>query len=268
MSVTLLMLTPFRAGHSVIVLHMKLVVVRIALLLLFALAAAALTSWLAGAEFSLALTPQLAALYFIPANVINLWLLTRGRQGPRRSLLQLMDFDRSRLGRDVLLGLLYQLLLFVPFGLAINLVMLLLYGPANMFAAFETIFVPPESSTVELPLWFAWFSAIAIALLFPITNAPAEELTYRGHAQTQLRRKGWALWAAISVPSLAFGLQHIMLAATVPGMLVYAAAFTVWGAGAGLIYARTGRLMPVVIAHLLTNLFTAAAPLIILFVVP
>src|SRR5690625_4727251 len=120
-SVTLLMLTPFRSGHGVIVLHMQLVVVRIALLLLFALAAAALTSWLAGAEFSLALTPQLAALYFIPANIINLWLLRRGPEGRPRSLLQLMNFDQSLLGRDVLLGLFYQLVLFVPFGLAINL---------------------------------------------------------------------------------------------------------------------------------------------------
>lgn len=120
------MLTPFRSGHGVIVLHMQLVVVRIALLLLFALAAAALTSWLAGAEFSLALTPQLAALYFIPANIINLWLLRRGPEGRPRSLLQLMNFDQSLLGRDVLLGLFYQLVLFVPFGLAINLVMLLL----------------------------------------------------------------------------------------------------------------------------------------------
>jgi|SRR5690625_81174 len=137
-----------------------------------------------------------------------------------------------------------------------------------MLAAFETAFVPPEASVVELPLWFAWLSAVAIVLLFPVTNAPAEELTYRGHAQTQLRRSGWPLWAAISVPSLAFGLQHIMLAATVAGMLVYAVAFTLWGAGAGLIYSRTRRLMPVVIAHLLTNLFTAAAPLIILLVVP
>src|SRR5690625_6934094 len=74
-----------------------------------------------------------------------------------------------------------------------------------MLAAFETAFVPPEASVVELPLWFAWLSAVAIVLLFPVTNAPAEELTYRGHAQTQLRRSGWPLWAAISVPSLAFG---------------------------------------------------------------
>lgn len=246
---------------------MQLVGIRIALLLAFAGVTAWLASSLAGVPFQLAAAPQLAAVYFIPVNLICLWLLTaRTGTGRLRRLLDLMHFERRRLGRDVLLGLLWQVVLFVPFGLTINLVMLLLFGPADMIEAFGYIFIPAEAAQLVLPGWFAWSSALLVALLFPLTNAPAEELTYRRHAQDGLLARGWSRWAAVVVPSVAFGLQHVLLAATLPGMLVYAAAFTVWGAGAGVIYALSGRLMPVVIAHLFTNLFTGLAPLIILLV--
>jgi membrane protease YdiL (CAAX protease family) len=50
-------------------------------------------------------------------------------------------------------------------------------------------------------------------------------------------------------------------------MIVYGVAFFVWGAVGGIIYAKQGRLMPLIIAHAIVNLFTSAPALIIPFLV-
>lgn len=243
---------------------MSLVVIRIGLLLTFAALTALIISSSTGAAFSLAVTPQLSALFFIPVNLIGLWLLVRWGRSQGLTLARMMDFDRSRLGRDVLMGLLWMVVLFVPFAAAINLAMLVFYGPADMVSAFETVFAPDPGQFVQLPTWFAWSSAVLVAVLFPLTNAPAEELTYRRHAQTGLQARGWPVWAAISLPAIAFGLQHVFLAPSVAGMAVFGIAFTFWGAGAGLIYLKSGRLMPVVVAHFLTNFMFGFFPFIFL----
>src|SRR5690606_41594577 len=46
------------------------------------------------------------------------------------------------------------------------------------------------------------------------------------------------------------------------GMLVYGVAFLAWGLGAGLIYLRRRRLMPLVMAHLYTNAMFSVLPLV------
>src|SRR5690606_11976090 len=184
----------------------------------------------------------------------------------RRRLRSLAGYDPSRLGRDTLLGLLWLCVLFVPFALALNLAMLLLFGPGEMLGAYETVFAPDPSVLVEFSPWFAWASALATALLFPITNAPAEELVYRGHAQGGLFAAGHPAWLAVGLPAVAFGAQHVLLAPSAAGMVVYGCAFFAWGFGAGIIYRRHGRLMPLIIAHFVTNLLFAVAPLVILLV--
>lgn len=244
--------------------HMRFVAIRLTLLLAFAALTALILTATTGARFSLALTPQLSAFYFIPVNIIGLWLLVRHGRSTGQSLSDMLNFDSTRIGRDFLMGLLWLFVLFIPFTITINLVMVLLYGPANLFAGFETVFAPDPSQLVALPAWFAWSAAILTALLFPLTNAPAEELIYRGHAQTRLKRHGHPAWTAIAISAAAFGLQHILLAPSAPAMLVYGAAFTVWGAGAGIIYNRTGRLMPLVFAHFVTNFMFGVVPVILL----
>ncbi len=234
---------------------------RVALLFGAAAATAALVSLAAGVGFSLALTPQLSALYFIPVNVLCLWLLRRNLHARGSSLRSLADYDGARLGEDVLKGLLWLVVLFVPFIIAINLTMLVLFGPAGMLAAYETVFAPDPAASVAFAPWFAWTSAILVALVFPLTNAPTEELVYRGHAQAGLLRTGRPAALAMLLPAAAFGLQHVLLAPSTAGMLVYAVGFFSWGAVAGLIYLRSGRLMPLILAHLITNALTSLAPL-------
>ncbi|HZJ10384.1 MAG TPA: CPBP family intramembrane glutamic endopeptidase [Trueperaceae bacterium] len=239
---------------------MGLVAIRIALLV----AAASVT----GAAFSLALTPQLSALYFVPVNVVCLWLLRRRLRARGSSLRELAAFDRQRLGRDVALGLLWLFVLFIPFIVAVNLAMLLLFGPSEMLGAYETVFAPDPSLQVTFAPWFSLTSALLTAVLFPLTNAPAEELVYRGHAQGGLFAAGRPAWFALLLPALAFGAQHVLLAPSAAGMLVYAIAFVGWGLGAGLIYRRQGRLMPLIFAHFLTNAMFSVFPLVFYFLGP
>ena len=238
------------------------------MLLAAAALTAALVSRLTGAAFSLALTPQLSALYFIPVNIVCLWLLRARLHAAGSGLRRLAGYDPSRLGRDLLQGLGWLFVLFFPFVLAVNLAMLVLFGPSEMFGAFETVFAPDPSLQLEFAPWFALTSALLTAVLFPLTNAPAEELVYRGYAQGGLFAAGRPAWLAITLPALAFGAQHLLPAPSAAGMFVYAFAFVGWGLGAGLIYRRQGRLMPLIFAHLLTNAMFSVVPLVLFFVVP
>ncbi len=242
---------------------MRLVVIRILLLALASLLTAGVVSLFTGDPFSPAVTTQLSALYFIPVNVVCFWLLAR--QGGVRPLLGPRPYVR---GSDFGYGFLWMFALFVPFAVAINLMMLLMFGPSGYLAGFETIFVPRAGADLALPPAVAWVSALLIAALFPLTNAPVEELYYRGHAQAELAARRLSPAVVLLLPAVLFGLQHIFLAPTAPAMLVYAVAFTFWGAFAGLIYMRQGRLMPVIVAHFLTNLMTSAVPLVLLVALP
>ena len=246
----------------------RLVGIRILLLFSAAVFTALLVSGVTGAAFSPALTTQLSALYFIPVNILSLMMLRRHLRVRGLSLAELAGWNRSRLGRDILQGLLWLFVLFIPFALTINLVMLVLFGPGGMLPAYETVFAPDPSQLIEFAPWFAWSSALVIAVLFPLTNAPAEELVYRGHAQGALFAAGRPAWLAITLPALAFGAQHLLLAPSAAGMLVYAFAFVAWGLVAGLIYRRQGRLMPLIFAHLFTNAMFSVIPLVFYIVGP
>ena len=238
---------------------MRLVVIRILLLALAALLSAGILSLLTGEPFSPALTPQLSALYFSPVNIVCFWLLAR--QGRVRKLLG----ERPYLcGSDFGYGFLWLFALFVPFAVAINMMVLILFGPNGYVNGFETIFVPTAGAALELPAAVSLVFAIVVAVLFPITNAPVEELYYRGNAQRELAQRGFSPAIVVLVPALLFGLQHIFLAPTAAAMLVYVVAFTFWGAFAGVIYLRQGRLMPLIVAHFFTNLMTSVVPLVLI----
>ncbi len=203
---------------------------------------------------------MLSALAMLPVNVVTLLLLARWLRRDGRRIRELIDFSAARLPRDLLWGLLWFVVLQTAFMAVIFLIMGLRYG-AGMFEAFATIFVdesalqPPPAVTITL--------AVITAITFAPLNAPAEELVYRGYAQTALVRHRLPIVLAIGLPALLFGLQHLFYAPTAAAMPVFGCAFVVWAVGAGLIVLKQGRLMPMIIAHLLVNLLTSVPLLLV-----
>ncbi|MDJ1371490.1 CPBP family intramembrane glutamic endopeptidase [Gulosibacter molinativorax] len=197
-----------------------------------------------------------ATLGLLPVNLLCLWLLRRLYRREGMTLRDALGIRRGKVGRDILWGLLWLVVMNVPFAVAVAGTVFLLYG-ADAPAAFETIFVNPEA---ESAISLAWLLVIAIVSVIPfmLINAPTEELVYRGYAMSGIaRRRGGAV--AVIATSLVFGVQHMAFAATVPGMLVFLVAFTLWGAAAALIVRWQGRLFPVVVAHWIIN-FMLSSP--------
>lgn len=81
-------------------------------------------------------------------------------------------------------------------------------------------------------------------VLAMLLNPLCEEAFLRGYLQTRLRQKGWWAPNVVSVSVLAQASYHIYQG--IPSCLSLAAIFLVYA----IFYNRTGRLWPVVIAHL------------------
>ena len=99
------------------------------------------------------------------------------------------------------------------------------------------------------------------ATVFPLMNPIVEELNYRGYSQWQLESAFGSPRRAIVISAIGFGLQHIAFAMTVHSAIAYAVAFFLWGFGAGIIVHKQRRLLPVIVAHFISNLFFGLAPL-------
>ena len=201
-----------------------------------------------------------ATLGLLPVNLLCLWLLHRRLRAQGLTFREALGVERGKVGRDIRWGLLWILVLNVPFMLAITATVFAMYGTGAL-GAFETMFfdassVPDTSPAVMLVI------AILSVIPFMLTNAPVEELVYRGYGLNGISSR-WGSAAGIIVTSLLFGSQHVLFAASVPGMVVYFVAFTVWGAMAALIVRAQGRLFPVVISHWIVNTLLSVPGLLI-----
>jgi membrane protease YdiL (CAAX protease family) len=208
--------------------------------------------------------PMFAALYLLPVNLVCLVVVARLLRRDGRRLRDLIGFEPARLGRDILWGLLWLSVLYLPFVLTVMGVMFLLHGGA-MFTEFETVFVPDPASVPRLGMTTSVVLGALTVLTFAPINAPTEELVYRGYAQGMLQRAFRHPWLAILIPAVGFGLQHLFFAPTIDAVLVYAAAFFVWGSGSGLIYLRQQRLMPLIVCHTIVNLLSSLPALLMPF---
>ncbi|GAA0362244.1 CPBP family intramembrane glutamic endopeptidase [Bacillus horti] len=211
--------------------------------------------------YTIPLLPGISTLYFTVINLICFYILYRVLKQEGSSIAQLIDFKGARLGKDILLGFLWIMVLYFPFVLAVMGTMWVMFE-AEMFLHFEAVFAP-GGYDIEMPYALMIVSAIVSATLFPLLNAPIEELLYRGYAQKRLAAVT-KKWVAILIPTIGFSIQHIMLAGTLTGAIVYAVAFFFWGLGAAIIYEWHGRLLPIIIAHFMTNFLFGSIPLIFL----
>lgn len=207
--------------------------------------------------------PMLAVVAMLPVNIVCLWLVARLLRRQGRTIRELLGFAPRRLLRDFLWGLLWLAMLYLPFTAAILFVTWVRHG-SEVFERMETVFFDPASIPTLNPVVWAVLGVIG-ALTFAPLNAPVEELVYRGFAQDTLRRR-WPTALAIVVPSSLFAIQHVWYAPTSDAAAAFVAAFFVWGVGSGLIYLRQRRLMPLVFAHGLVNLFFTLPALAVPFI--
>lgn len=206
--------------------------------------------------------PDIAVIYFMIVNLISLIFMKGLLKAEGRSIWDIIDFQRNRLGKDILFGFLWLFVLFIPFVIAINGAAFLMYG-ADYINQFEVIFAGDLTSISATPQWLKWVGAI-ISLAFPFINAPIEEIMYRGYAQPKFTAGFTSATVGVLIPSIGFSLQHIMLAASWQGALVYVVAFLFWGIGSGVIFHFQKRLFPIIIAHFIVNLAFAAFPIVFL----
>lgn len=207
--------------------------------------------------------PDLAVIYFTIVNAISFFLLHHILKKEGRSIKDLVGFQRDHLGKDILLGFLWLFVLFIPFVLAVMGTMFIMYG-TDFINQFEAVFAGDVTNySVSRPLWLLWFAAI-VSLIFPFLNAPIEELMYRGYAQSTFNKESQKMWPGILIPSIGFSLQHIMLAASVQGAIVYSVAFFWWGIGSALIFHKQQRLFPLIICHFMVNISFSIFPIVFL----
>ncbi|MED4206878.1 CPBP family intramembrane glutamic endopeptidase [Neobacillus mesonae] len=218
---------------------------------------------IAGIQFQFPYLPEFSTVYFTVVNVLCFFLLHHLLKKEGRSIQELIGFHRKRVIKDILLGILWLFVLYIPFVVTIMGTMLVMYGP-DLFQHFQTVFIGNEEFyTFSRPDWLIWLTA-CISIIFPFLNAPIEELMYRGYAQPLLIKRYKKVWAGIIIPAVGFALQHMILAVSIHGAIVYAAAFFVWGVGSGVIYHKQKRLFPLIICHFIVNIAFGILPILFL----
>ncbi|MCR8670196.1 CPBP family intramembrane glutamic endopeptidase [Agrococcus sp. HG114] len=154
------------------------------------------------------------------------WLLWRARP-PR---LGALGIDAARPVRDGLAGLALVAVIGVP-GLALYLAGRALGLTVNV---------------VPSPLDAHWFT-VPVLLLSALRAGLTEEVIVVGYLFDRLRRLGWGTWPIIVAAALLRGVYHLYQG--VPALLGNVA----MGLLFGWLYARTGRLVPLIVAHVLID---------------
>ncbi len=148
---------------------------------------------------------------------------------------------RLRRGRDVLTGLGYYLIIFPCFVLGSMLSSLIVYGSIGPH-------IPPGLlHDRALPMWAFVYTLSAWWMIW----SPTEETTYQAYALPRFEALTGRSWVAIAIVGFWWALQHSALP------LIADWRYVVWRFGAFvpgvlvsiLIYRRTRRLAPMIVAH-------------------
>ncbi len=171
-------------------------------------------------------------------SLVLLARLTR-REGIR--LLDLINFQRQRLGRDLLLSV----------GFVILMVGLLVVG-GMIFGPLIYGATPAPIPFSPLPLWGALYAL----LVWPVIWSIAEELTYQGYAVPRIEVLSGKSWLAVIIVGFGWALQHSALPLMPDwrwGLFRFASALPI--AIFLIFYLRTRRLLPFIIAHWAADFF-------------
>jgi len=175
-----------------------------------------LTLQLTGIVF--ALVPVALALYLLS--------LDRDRSGPLRRL----GLDGSRPFKDVATGAMLALIIGVP-GLG-------LYALGRTLGVTADVVPAPDTSY--------WWT-VPVLILAALQNAALEEIVVVGYLMTRLRELRWGPWAVLVTSALLRGAYHLYQGfGQAAGNVVMGLVFGYW-------FQRTGRVMPLVVAHTLLD---------------
>ncbi len=165
--------------------------------------------------------------------LLALWRLTR-REGIR--LCDLVGFDRSRLGRDVLLGV-----VLIPVGLAF-----ILGGvyPAG-WLVYGTLTQPYGFGRLPLP------AALYGVLVFPFIWGLVEQMSYNGYLAPRFQVLSRSTALAVTIVGFVWSAQHAVMPLTFDGkfMLFRLLSPIPYSLFSLLLYLRLRRLLPFAIAH-------------------
>jgi uncharacterized protein len=186
-------------------------------------------------------------VYGTLVDLVCLILLFRLTKVEGINLFSLRSFDRSRLKHDILLGLGIFMVVFPITVIGGSLLAgLLAYG------TFQPTL--PEGGFIRsLPLWAVVYSRIIWWVIWSFT----EELTFQGYALPRLQTLTKHTWLAVLWVSFGWSLQHSFLPwINWQHALFLFVTFVPLTLALQLIYLRLRRLMPVIVAHWLMDLFS------------
>jgi hypothetical protein len=122
------------------------------------------------------------------------------REGIR--LVDLFGIERSRLGREVLWGLLYFVVLFpIVAGLGSKLAGWLVYGTMHLTPG---MLAPGLLSERQLPHWAVVYSLS----VFWLAWSPTEEVIYQAYCAARLRALTGSTWATVGLVGFWWAFQH------------------------------------------------------------
>jgi len=164
--------------------------------------------------------------------ILLAWLARR--EGIR--LLDLISFVRRRLGRDLLLGLVFVILFLI-----------LIFGGGMIFGRFIYGASPAPVTMMPLPLWGALYGL----LVWPIIWGIAEQMTYQGYSLPRLQVLSGRGWLAVIIVCFGWAIQHSALPLMLnwQWMLYRFASALPIAIVLPIVYLRTRRLLPFIIAH-------------------
>lgn len=155
----------------------------------------------------------------------------RGDRGPVGAGARIIGLDRTRPGPDLAGGLLLAAGIGLP-GLG-------LYLAATHWGLNSTVAPASEAS----PWW-----ALGLLVLAALKNGVLEEVVVVGYLVTRSRQLGVPPWTAVVLAALLRGVYHLYQGFGAGlGNVVMGLVFGAW-------YLRTGRVMPLVVAHVVIDL--------------
>lgn len=210
---------------------------------IFAVIAAAFVAALMALSGSLTPWRDAARWFPVYATLIDfgclalLWTFMQ-REGGR--LVDLLGFDRRRLGRDVLLGLLLiaPSLVFILGGIAAA--SLIVYGSFEPPVVFEPLPLP---------------AALYAALVFPLVWGFTEQMTYNGYLAPRIQVVTRSTAVAVALVAFSWSFQHVVMPVKFdPAYMIYRMLSPIpFSIFIILLYLRVRRLMPFAIAHWLMD---------------